>query len=184
MEEMEDYSESVHEQSDEHAQHVAHESGGKEKWVIWVALSTAVIAVFAAITGLMAGTSADESILAQMRASDQWAFYQAKGIKADMLASSNHMLAAMGRTPDTSDVTKQKREKIEQQEIMVKAKEFQKESDKHVAKHEVFSRGVTIFQIAIAIGAISILTKRRLLWLVSIGFAIAGIFFFIQGTLF
>jgi hypothetical protein len=60
MDEIEDYSETVHEQSDEHAEHLAHASGGKEKWVIWVALSTAVIAVFAAITGLMAGTSADE----------------------------------------------------------------------------------------------------------------------------
>ena len=184
MEEIEDYSESIHEQSDEHAKHIMHESGGKEKWVIWVALSTAVIAVFAAITGLMAGTSADESILAQMHASDQWAFYQAKGIKADMLSSTNHMLVIMGKTPDTADVAKLKREKTEQQEIMTKAKEFQKESDKHVAKHEVYSRGVTIFQIAIAIGAISILTKRKSLWIVSLGFALAGIFFFLQGTLF
>jgi hypothetical protein len=184
MDEIEDYSETVHEQSDEHAEHLAHASGGKEKWVIWVALSTAVIAVFAAITGLMAGTSADESILAQMRASDQWEFYQAKGIKADMLNSTNNMLIAMGKIPDTADVGRLKKEKIEQQEIMAKAKEFQKESDKHVAKHEVYSRGVTIFQIAIAIGAISILTKRKGLWIVSLCFAVAGIFFFLQGTLF
>jgi hypothetical protein len=184
MDEIEDYTESVHEQSDEHAHHLLHESGGKEKWVLWVALSTAMLAVFAAITGLMAGTSADESILSQMRASDQWAYYQAKGIKADMLASSNHILIAMGKAPDTADIAKLKREKAEQQEIMARAKEFQKESDKHVAKHEVFSRGVTIFQIAIAIGAISILTKRKSLWLVSMGFAVIGIFFFIQGTLF
>jgi hypothetical protein len=184
MDEIEDYTESVHEQSDEHAKHVLHKDGTKEKWVLWVALSTAMLAVFAAITGLMAGTSADESILSQMRASDQWAFYQAKGIKADMLASSNHILIAMGKTPDTADVAKLKREKAEQKEIMAKAQEFQKESNKHVAKHEVFSRGVTIFQIAIAIGAISILTRRKSLWLVSMGFAVIGIFFFIQGTLF
>jgi len=184
MDEIEDYTESAHEQSDEHAHHIMHESGGKEKWVIWVALSTAVLAVFAAITGLMAGTSADESILAQMHASDQWAFYQAKGIKADMLSSSNHMLIALGKIPDTADIAKLKREKTEQADIMAKAKEFQKESDTHVAKHEVFSRGVTIFQIAIAIGAISILTKRKSLWIVSLCFAVLGIFFFFQGTLF
>jgi len=184
MDEIEDYSESIHEQSDEHAHHIMHESGGKEKWVIWVALSTAVIAVFAAITGLLAGTSADESMLAQIKASDQWALYQAKGIKADLLTSTNHMIVIMGKTPDTADVAKVKRERAEQVVIMVEANELQKESKKHVAKHEVFSRGVTIFQIAIAIGAISILTKRRILWIVSLGFAVIGIFFFIQGTLF
>ena len=51
MDEIEDYSESIHEQSNEHAHHIMHESGGKEKWVVWVALSTAVVAVLAAITG-------------------------------------------------------------------------------------------------------------------------------------
>ena len=92
MDEIEDYSESIHEQSNEHAHHIMHESGGKEKWVVWVALSTAVVAVLAAITGLLAGSHADESMLAQMHASDQWAFYQAKGIKSDVLASTGKIL--------------------------------------------------------------------------------------------
>lgn len=184
MDEIEDFSESIHEQSNEHAHHILHESGGKEKWVVWVALSTAVVAVLAAITGLLAGTHADESMLAQMRSSDQWAFYQAKGIKADMLNSSNQMLIALGKKPDSANIAKVKKYKMDQQEIMHKAKDFQKESDDHVAKHEILARGVTLFQIAIAIGAISIITKRKPLWLVSLGFAAIGIFFLLQGVLF
>jgi len=49
MEELEDFSEKIHEQSNEHAHHMLKE--GKEKWVLFVALSTALIAVLAAITG-------------------------------------------------------------------------------------------------------------------------------------
>jgi len=184
MDEIEDYSESIHEQSNEHAHHIMHESGGKEKWVVWVALSTAVVAVLAAITGLLAGSHADESMLAQMRASDQWAFYQAKGIKTDVLNTSIHMLTAMGKKPDSADVAKAKKDKQDQQDIMVRAQDFEKESKEHVAKHETLARGVTLFQIAIAIGAISIITKRRVLWLVSLGFAAIGVFFLLQGVLF
>jgi len=184
MDEIEDYSESIHEQSNEHAHKILHESEGKEKWVMFVALSTAVVAVLAAITGLLAGNHADESMLAQMHSSDQWAFYQAKGIKADMLNATNTMLISFGKTPDTAAVNKVKREKQEQQEIMVKAKEYQHESDVHVAKHEVLARCVTLFQIAIAIGAISIITKRKLLWFVSLGFAAVGIVFLLQGVIF
>jgi len=92
MDEIENYSESIHEQSNEHAHHAAAE--GKDKWVVWVALSTAIVAVLAAITGLLAGSHADDAMLAQMHSSDQWAFYQAKGIKADMLTSSNNLLIA------------------------------------------------------------------------------------------
>ncbi len=79
MAEIEDFSENIHEQSNEHAHHILSE--GKEKWVLYVALTTAIIAVLAAITGLIANDHADEAMLAQIKSSDQWAFYEAKSIK-------------------------------------------------------------------------------------------------------
>lgn len=182
MDEIENFSENIHEQSNEHAHHILQE--GKEKWVLFVALSTALIAVLAAITGLLAGTHADEAMISQIRSSDQWAFYQAKGIKSDVLLSSNKMLVAMGKPPVAEDAAKVQSNKKEQAEIMKKAKEFQAESDAHTEKHSIFARGVTLFQIAIAIGAISIIIKKKSLWLVSMGFACVGIFFLVQGILF
>lgn len=182
MDEIENYSESIHEQGNEHAHHILAE--GKEKWVLFVALSTALIAVLAAITGLLAGEHADEAMLSQIRASDQWAFYQAKGIKTETLNLENKILIAFGKQPAAEDADKIKKNKKEQAEIMEKAKDAQKESDMHVTKHSVFARGVTLFQISIAIGAISIIVKRKSLWLVSIAFACIGIFFLIQGVWF
>ncbi len=184
MDEIEDYSESIHEQSNEHAHKIVHESGGKERWVIFVALSTAVIAVLAAITGLLAGDHADEAMLAQMHSSDQWAFYQAKSIKSDILSSSNTMLISIGKAPDTAATNKVKKNKQDQVEIMAKAQDYDKESKEHVARHKVLASGVTLFQIAIAIGAISIITKRKLLWVISMGFAVIGIYFLLHGTVF
>jgi hypothetical protein len=184
MDEIENYSESIHEQSNEHAHHILHESGGKDRWVMFVALSTAIIAVLAAVTGLMAGDHSDDAMLVQMRSSDQWAFYQAKGIKSDILSSSDNVLIAMGKAPDTADVNKIKKYKQEQQEIMVKAKEYEAESNMHLLKHDKLARGVTLFQIAIAIGAISIITKRKSLWIASLGFAVIGVIFLLTGILF
>ncbi len=182
MDDIDDFSEKIHEQSNEHAHHIL--EGGKEKWVLFVALSTALIAVLAAITGLLAGMHADDAMLAHIRSSDQWAYYQAKGIKSDILSSSNKVLVSLGKQPVAEDVEKVKDNKKEQAEIKKRAEDFQNESDMHVAKHSVFARGVTLFQIAIAIGAISIIVKRKSLWLVSIGFACIGIFFLIQGVWF
>jgi hypothetical protein len=182
MDEIENYSEHIHEQSNEHAHHILAE--GKEKWVLWVALTTAVFAVLAAITGLLAGDHADESMLAQMRSSDQWAFYQAKSIKNEQIAASDKILLALGKKPSAQDSAKIKSNKSDQAKIMADAKAFQKESDEHVARHKILARGVTLFQVAIAIGAISIITKRKILWIASMGFAIVGVFFLMQGTLF
>lgn len=182
MDEIEDFSEKIHEQGNEKAHEALAE--GKEKWVLYVALTTAVFAVLAAISGLLAGNHADEAMLAQMRSSDQWAFYQAKGIKTEMLNSSNKILAALGKAPDIADVAKIKEGKKEQAKIMQEAKNAQKESDGHVDRHGVLARAVTLFQVAIAIGAISIITRRKILWLASTVFALVGVFFLLQGTLF
>jgi hypothetical protein len=182
MDEIENFSENIHEQSNEHAHHALAE--GKDKWVLYVALTTAVIAVLAAITGLVAGDHADEAMLSQIRSSDQWAFYQAKSIKSEIIESSGKTMLAMGKKPAAKDSAKVASNKADQAKIMQAAKDFEKESLEHSAKHRILARGVTLFQIAIAIGAISIITKRKILWATSMGFAAIGIFFLLQGTVF
>lgn len=182
MDEIEDFSEKIHEQGNEHAQGTLAE--GKEKWVLYVALTTAVIAVLAAVSGLLAGDHADEAMLAQMRSSDRWAFYQAKGVKAEILNSTNKVLISLGKAAiaETADqITKDKKEQVK---IMQTARDEQKESDWHIARHSILARAVTLFQVAIAIGAISIITKRKSLWLISVLFAMVGFFFLLSGTLF
>ena len=54
-----------------------------------IALTTAVLAAFAAIAALKAGATVNEALVLktestrlQAQASDQWAYYQAKGLKA------------------------------------------------------------------------------------------------------
>jgi len=181
MSEIEDYSENVREQSNEHAHHILKE--GKEKWVLFVALTTAVFAVLAAITGLIASDHADEAMLAQIKSSDQWAFYEAKSIKSGTIDQANKILLALGKTPAAEDAAKIKSNKNDQAKIMQDAKDFQKESDGHLARHKILAKGVTLFQVAISIGAIAIITKRKSLWYMSIGFAAIGIFFLVQGVL-
>jgi hypothetical protein len=44
----------------------------REKWVLFVALSTAILAVLAALSSLMAGHHVNEALIDQIQASDQW----------------------------------------------------------------------------------------------------------------
>ena len=172
MEEIEIPTEHLHETIHEHAEEESHGGGhGHEKgWSMYVAISTAIIAVLAAITGLMAGHHSNEAMMAQIKSSDQWAFYQAKGIKAEIKT-----LEVMNGKADPTAVDKYKKE---QEEIKEKAQKLQEESEAHLSKHVVLARSVTFFQIAIAISAIAILTKRKSLWYLSLAIAAAGAFFF------
>jgi sensor domain CHASE-containing protein len=158
-----------------------HAEASRERWVMGVALTAAVLAVLAAISSLLAEHHANEAMIEQIRASDQWNYYQAKSIKANLLASKIVLLEALGKKIDEQDVKKAERYEDEQKEIQEKAEEMEKVSKSHLDMHTVFARGVTMFQVAIAIGAISVLTKRRQFWYASIAFGAAGLLFLVLG---
>lgn len=161
----------------EHVQHTAEHSG--ETWISWVALSTAILAVLAAIAGLLSGKHANEAMMSQIEASDQWAFYQAKGIKAAVLDAKMTLTGS----PSEQDHAKAERYQEEQAEIQKEAKKKESEAKGNFHQHEILARGVTMFQIAIAIAAISALTKKQRFWIVSLLFGAVGGYFLILGLI-
>ena len=169
------------EQAKEDIVHHAH--GSSEKWVLGVALTAAFLAVLAAITALIAEHHADEAMILQIQSSDQWNFYQAKGIKANLLNTKAEILSALDKTVDEKDKSKLEKYEKDQAGIKAKAEELQHESEKHLGHHAVLARGVTMFQVAIAVGAIAVLTKRRQFWFGSLAFGVVGVFFFLWGLL-
>src|SRR2546422_11672202 len=148
-----------------------------ENLISWVALSTAILAVLAAIAGLLSGKHANEALMSQIEASDQWGYYQAKSIKASVLDAK----IALANAPNESDSAKRDRYEKEQGEIKTEAEHKQAEAKSNFHQHEVFARSVTMFQIAIAISAISALTKKPSFWMVSLLFGIVGCAFLALG---
>ncbi|MGA2063278.1 MAG: DUF4337 domain-containing protein [Thermoguttaceae bacterium] len=167
------------EQTQEDLEHHAH--GSSEKWVLGVALSAAFLAVLAAVTSLIAEHHSDEAMILQIQSSDQWNYYQAKGIKANLLNTKTEILSALGKQVDEKDESKLEKYQKEQAEIKDKADELQRESAAHLQRHSILARSVTMFQIAIAVGAIAVLTKRRRFWFAAIAFGGVGVVFLVYG---
>src|SRR5947207_10357122 len=84
------------EQVQEEIHHHAHES--RERWVSYVALSSALIAALAAVCALLAGHHANHAMIEQLESSDQWAYYQAKGIEQKMVEVERNLLKEQGKT--------------------------------------------------------------------------------------
>jgi len=150
-----------------------------ETWISWVALSTAILAVLAAIAGLLSGKHANEAMMSQIEASDQWNYYQAKSIKASVLDAKISLATAFNE----SDRANAERYEKEQEEIKSEAEHKQADAKANFHQHEVFARGVTMFQIGIAIAAISALTKKRRFWVVSLIFGAVGCVFVVLGAI-
>lgn len=173
MEEIEIPTEHLHEAIKEKAEELLGKSEGKLS--MYIAICTAIMAVIAAIAGLLAGHYSNEALIDQIKSSDHWAFYQAKSIKAEIRLLQPAVAGVVKKSPEQI--------KKEEDEIKVQAEEFEKSSEQKLNKHSWLAKAVTFFQVAIAISAISILSKKTILWYIGILLALVGLGFFITGIL-
>jgi len=176
MEDIEVPTEHLH----EHIHEEAKES--RERWSMYAAISTAFMAVFAALGSLTAGHHSNEALISQIKASDQWAYYQAKGIKYDITQSILIQQSSANAEAPAEIKERQTKLKADQEAIMEKAHDAEKDSEAHLARHVTLARSVTLFQIAIAISAIAMLTKRSLLWYFSLILSAIGSVLFFMGN--
>ena len=162
-----------------------------------IALTTAILAACAAIASLRAGATVNEALVLktestrlQAEASDQWTFYQAKGIKAAVQDASATSWLAIGKEPPAKYAEEQKRYKDQQVEISKNAQEKEhardeksKEADHLLHEHHGFANAVALFQVSIALGAVAALTRIKLVWFGSMGAGLIGLAFFAKAFL-
>ena len=162
-----------------------------------IALTTALLAVAAAIASLRAGATVNEALVLkteatrlQAEASDQWAYYQAKGLKAAVQEASAASWLAIGKEAPAKFTEEQKRYKQDQVEIKKKAEEKEherdeksKEADHLLHKHHGFANTVALFQVSIALGAVAALTRNKPVWFGSMGVGLIGLVLFAMALL-
>jgi hypothetical protein len=142
-----------------------------------IALTTAVFAALAAVAALLAGGTVNEALVLkteatrlQAEASDQWAAYQAKGIKSAIQLASESAWVALGKKPPASFSEERQRYAREQAELARVAHEKERERDR-------------LFQVAIALGAVAALTRVRLVWYGSMVVGVCGAALFLTTML-
>ncbi len=167
-----------------------HKEGGN--FLRNIALTTAVLAALAAISSLRAGATVNEALRLETRAtrlqaeaSDQWAYYQAKGIKGAVAEAVQATWSAAGKPAPPEAAERVARYGREQADIKETAEKLEKEREAHEREaehlmhlHHRFANAVALFQVAIALGALAALTRKQLVWLVSMGVGVVGIAFF------
>lgn len=176
MPEIEVPTEHLHEALHHHAAHAEE----KDRWLNGVALSSAIVAALTAVAALLAGMDANKAIILQMQAADQWNYYQAKGVKMNILMTKVALLEALEKPASKKDESKIEEYRKEQNEIREDAAEQQRLSHEHLESHETMAHAVTLFQVSIAVGAVSALARRRQFWYVSLLAAFIGMLFFVS----
>ena len=170
----------------------------QDRWMTWVALTTAVMAVLAAITTLYMGKYSSRAILLQGQETSQWGYYQAKSIKSYLYEIQTEFME-MERLEGESKAVKVnsqqfekaltrykdavKRYDKEKAEIKGKADELAKQ--KVVAQERGGNYGFALIflQIGLMLSSIAALTKRKVLWYFGMMTALGWVFFFLDAVL-
>lgn len=166
----------------EHAEHAAHENN---PLITAVSITIAILAVITAIIGSLESVNTAEAIiesnkatLFQAQASDQWNFYQAKGIKKHV----DELTADQGGKGAQAAAAKAKSEGDDQVRIQNDAKKLEEQRDEarkgaltDEERHPKLTLAAAMLQISIAISTVAIITKRRWPWIGAMILGAAGV---------
>jgi Domain of unknown function (DUF4337) len=158
-----------------------------------IALTTAIFAAVAALAALQAAATVNEALVLkteaarmQAEASDQWADYQAKGIKSAIQQASQLFWTSSGKSPPAQFDKERERYARERAliERLARDKEHERdhkstEADQLLREHHKFADSVALLQVAIALGAVAALTRTRPVWFASLLLGLIGAGFFL-----
>lgn len=169
-----------------HDHEVEHQAHSGDSFAGRIAVTTAILATLGALMSYMGGATQNDALLWKNEAaikktesSDQWNFYQAK--------SNKQNLAELGMTLVTGDAQERyrgeaKRYSEEKKEIQKKAEALEKEaqdantrSEASMHTHHRWAQAMTLMQVAIALAAITLLTRKTWMQWGVYGCAVAGI---------
>jgi hypothetical protein len=157
-----------------HEHEVEHQAQAGDDFASRIAVMTAILATVGAIFSYQGGATQNDALLfkneaaiKKTEASDQWNFYQAKSNKQNLAE-----LGASLTTDETAERyrTEAKRYDGEKRDIQKKAEALDREgaaanvrSDASMHTHHRWAQSMTLMQVAIALAAITLLTRKR--WL-------------------
>ena len=161
---------SANEELEEHAHHA------KEPFDRKVAVTMAIIAAVLATVSVGAHIFANEELLLQQQASDQWAYYQAKSGRRYASDVARDTLKAM-EAAEASEKYAKNAERYEKEgtEIQVEARKLEEESKLKGKQSLRMEIGEVFLEIGIVFASLAILSKRRLVWVASMVSALVGL---------
>ncbi len=178
-----------------HAQAKAHEAERRGS-PPYVAVTTALLAVIAAVGALQSGLLVNEALLQKneqigrlTQASDQWNYYQAEGLKSLIYRTAAQRLPPASPAAQ-DDAAQAGRYLAKQDAIKADAERLAGESERAdgaagrcLEQHHIFAFSVSLCQIAIALSAVAALTHRRRVWLFGLAAGVAGTILLVIGFL-
>jgi Na+/glutamate symporter len=153
---------------DDHGEnHAANHTNG-------IAMFTAIIATVGALFSYMGGATQanaglykNNAAIKKTEASNQWNYYQAKSSKQNLSELALELAPGGKKDHYEGEIKRYKTEKAEikvgAEKLEAESKQWDHQSDEQMHQHHRWAQATTALQVAIAMAAIALMTRRK--WL-------------------
>ncbi|MEP6873045.1 MAG: DUF4337 domain-containing protein [Burkholderiales bacterium] len=149
-----------------------------------LAVVTAILATVGAIFAYMGGATQanaglykNDAAIKKTEASNQWNYYQSKSSKQNLSELALELAPEPRKAFYADEVKRYKNEKAEikteAEKLEAASKDWDDKSAEQMHQHHRWAQATTALQIAIAMAAIALLTKKR--WLEKLVFGVSGV---------
>ena len=137
-----------------------------------LAVITAILATVGALFGYMGGATQanaglykNDAAIKKTEASNQWNYYQAKSSKQNLSELALELAPESRKQFYQDEIKRYKGEKADikgaAEKLEAQSADFDKKSEEQMHQHHRWAQATTALQIAIAMAAIALLTKRK-----------------------
>ena len=169
-------------EGDIHEMHEQAEEARRNPSLKPVSLTMAVMAVLVATVTLLGHRTHIEQVIAQAKASDQWSYYQAKGVRRHNFEAFAELLSALTSKDHAREeqarqkfIAQAERYRDDQKEIEAEARKLEQEVIIAGRRANRFNLGEVFLEIALVITSITLLTSNRGYWVMGLLFAALGV---------
>ncbi len=168
----------------------------KEPWLNYLAVTTVVLAVSATLSTFYGQRYSTRSVVNEIKASNQWNWYQAKNIRSYMLEGQKDNIQTSLALIDPkarADVAEALKKRMEEHSRKLKewaadkdrisadAKKFESIRENSIKHANAFGLAVIFLQLAILLSSIAALMKKKVVWIAGLVVGAVGMVLFIDG---
>ncbi len=167
-----------------------HGGHGENPLMLPVTVTLSILAVLVAMVTLLGHRAHTEELLLQAKASDQWAYFQAKNIRLRETQSIADVLGALAPADkEKTDALHEKylkeveRYEKDKDQISDQARDFEKERDLVQRRADRYDAGEVFLEIALIICSFTLLTKKKGFWFAGMLLGVVGLIIATSGFL-
>ena len=155
----------------------------KSRWHQYVAMSTMIMALLAAVGGMLAGISSQEALSARTKEIIEMNYLEGDRLYVEILKPKHEILTEMGENPDPDEVKIIAQSEGDLEELKANVSHEESQSLSRSNAHVTFAIAVTLLSLGITLGGMSVVVERKFLWIAGLAIGAVGAVGVIAGVI-